>query len=357
MRRFPRLFSSPEFYPLRLDFVRRTVDFVRMTPETYRASSFLDHRTCPADAGLFRAGLDDLLEYHAAERLRAGRIRYILHTAFCCSTLLARCLEALPSCLVLKEPHALTQLADVRPGGPMPHPELAGVVPAQEWARVLELVLTLLARTYRPGDAVLIKVNDRCNALGGTFLERDPESKALFAYTGLRSFLLSVIKDEGRRQWLRRDRLPLIREEMFSHPELGRVAVDRLTEAEGAACLWLHRVYAYRRLRREFTPRRAPAVNSGALPDCPERTLRRAAKVLDVPADGAALSAAAGGDTLRRYSKDPHRPYNARSRDRELSELEARFGAEADAGVAWAKSAANMKPPSQSNNSLNPTPR
>jgi hypothetical protein len=340
MKRFPSLFSSPEFYPLRLDFVRRTVDFVHMTPEAYRASSFLDHRTCQAGAELFRAGLDELLEYHAAEGLRASRIRYILHTAFCCSTLLARCLEELPSCLVLKEPHALTQLADVRPGGPTPHPELADILSAEEWPRVLELVLTLLARIYHPEDAVLIKVNDRCNSLGGTFLERDPESKALFAYTGLRSFLLSVLKDEGRRQWLRRDRLPLIRREMLSHPELAPVAVERLTDAEGAACLWLQRVYAYRRLRREFSPRRAPAVNSGALPERPVRTLRRAAQALDVAADGAALSEVAEGNTLRHYSKDPHRPYDARSRDRELAELDARFGAEADAGVAWAESAA-----------------
>ena len=340
MNRFRRLFSSPEFYPVRLDFVRRTVDFVRMTPETYRSSSFLDQRTQQADDGLFSAGLDELLAYHAEEGRRASGVRYILHTAFCCSTLLARCMEALGSCHVLKEPHALTQLAAGRPGGPAPNPGSAGVLSSEEWGHVLELVLALLARTYRPGEAVLIKVNDRCNALGQTLLERDAESKALFAYTGLRSFLLSVLKDEGRRQWLRRNRLPLIRDEMLSHAGLAPVAVERLTDAEGAACLWLQRAYAYHRLRREFTPRRAPAVNSGALPDRPLPTLRRAARALDVEADAGALSAVVRGDTLRRYSKDPHMAYDARTREREMSELEARFGAEADAGVAWARSAA-----------------
>src|SRR6267154_1808610 len=100
-----QVFSSPEFYPLRIDFQRRIVQFVRMSRDTYRRSVFLDFRTQHLGTGVYEIRLDDLL-FGIADLPTANKaVHYILHTTFCCSTLLARYFELLESCFVLKEPN------------------------------------------------------------------------------------------------------------------------------------------------------------------------------------------------------------------------------------------------------------
>src|SRR5690242_9997556 len=97
------VWRSPEWFPVSIDPRARRMRFVRMSPETYRASVFLDART--HHLGEIRtAGMDELLR---GRPRGPSRVHYIFHTAFCCSTLLARHLEALPRVLVLKEPGIL----------------------------------------------------------------------------------------------------------------------------------------------------------------------------------------------------------------------------------------------------------
>ena len=108
------LLSSPELYPTSIDFDRRTVVCVRMTPDTYRDSVFLDNRTKYRGTEV-RFRLDDVI--FAARQVPPKRVHYILNTAYCCSTLLARCFELIPTCFVLKEPRALVQIANMMETG------------------------------------------------------------------------------------------------------------------------------------------------------------------------------------------------------------------------------------------------
>lgn len=183
------LFHSPEFYPQWIDFENNAVHFVHMSRESYRNSVFLDVRTQHLGDPIQQVNLDDVLR--ACNGAKSPRVHYILNTAFCCSTLLARYFELFPDCFVLKEPSMLTQLATVEPAS------------VSRWDDAFAVCVKLLSRTYLESERPVIKVHEACNVLGSRLLE-DPEVTITFLSTPVRRFVLSVLKEEFRRQWVRR---------------------------------------------------------------------------------------------------------------------------------------------------------
>src|SRR5262249_399678 len=154
-----------------------------------------------------------------------------------CSTLLARCLEALPRCFVLKEPYLLTQIAILRdyPSAFPPSWTERIVTELPDW---LDMSTLLLSRAYGREDTVVIKTNDLCNGLGREFLPRDPRSKIIFQQSPLRTFLLSVLKDEERRAWLR-ERITILTGPFAAIPGIEGLVGPGSADAELAVALWL----------------------------------------------------------------------------------------------------------------------
>ncbi len=84
---------------------------------------------------------DDLFGLQATAR---NRTCYVLHSAFCCSTLPARYLQLIPLCFVLKEPRLLTDMAMAMPA---PVADCKGDTPIggewSDWTRLLDLSVNL----------------------------------------------------------------------------------------------------------------------------------------------------------------------------------------------------------------------
>ena len=125
-------------------------------------------------------------------------LQFIMHTAFCGSTLLARYLEGLPHCLVLKEPQVLGQIA---PCCRIRNAHRANPICGQTGSQA---VFAMLARGYPSDNAVVVKASSTCNSLGNALLDHDDRTKIVFLYSCLRIFLLQVLKSADRRQWLGR---------------------------------------------------------------------------------------------------------------------------------------------------------
>ncbi len=107
------IFVSPELYLQSYDITRNTMTFTPMTAETYRSTSFLDeriHQAQPVDA---RVDLNSFIDTFENVRPTPRPLGFIFHTGFCCSTLLARCIQELENTLVLKEPVPLRTLGAV----------------------------------------------------------------------------------------------------------------------------------------------------------------------------------------------------------------------------------------------------
>jgi len=109
---FKDVFAGPELFLSSLDVTGNTMSFTPMSLETYRSSDFLDHRmhrTAGSDIKLDSNTFVALFDRFNPEQ---KPLSFIFHTGYCCSTLLARCLENLNQTLVLKEPAPLRRLSE-----------------------------------------------------------------------------------------------------------------------------------------------------------------------------------------------------------------------------------------------------
>ncbi len=94
------IMESPKYYPVHIDVERQRMSFVRLTKETYSGRGFQAHPCVHPGQLIFNSGMNDLLYYDSRTAAGAARVRYILISAFCCSTLLVRYLQMIP--VVLK---------------------------------------------------------------------------------------------------------------------------------------------------------------------------------------------------------------------------------------------------------------
>jgi hypothetical protein len=314
------LLTSPEYYPIVLDVERRVLKFVRMARENYHDSVFLDLRTRHTEAAAYEIRLEDLLLASNSTPSAGRPVHYVLNTAYCCSTLLARYFELLPSCLVLKEPRLLAQMTVMENRAAIP------------WDATLNLCLRLLSRTYDPGQQVIIKAVDSCSMLGHELLARNSQSTVTFLMTPLRHFLLSVLKSGERRDWAHARLRHAFKSAREIPPLLAIGDFERLSVAEAAACLWLIHRYLCGQLCSGPHGDRVRVVNGQRLAAEPAQALPGVLALCGLPAQEPDIRRMVTDPSMQKYSKDLSRPYDAGSRSRELAELEGCWSAEADAG-------------------------
>lgn len=332
MKSAAELLRSPDYYPLKMDFDLGLVSFVPMSRATYKASSFLDGRTQALNSERYDVPAADVLLAVAEAAAAPNRVHYIFHAAFCCSTLLARYLELIPPCFVLKEPLFLTQMAVVRPRAIEAHND--GALEPAEWDRLFSLCTRLLGRGYCTEDIVAIKVNDICNSLGEMLLAQDSGSKAVFVTIGLKDFLLVLLKSSERRQWLR-GRLVKARKDAAIIPELAGFDPLQMSDADGGAFLWALNEGLRARLC-SLNPSRVLTLPGEEISDEPASAVLAVAKHFGLPVGRGLPKNIFSDSTAARHAKDPSRSYDARSRRKELKALQKQIGAEADKGVEWA---------------------
>jgi hypothetical protein len=320
--------ASPRFYPTELKIERHppTISFVEVTQETYRRSSFLDHRmhrepkqkTIVCEVGKLLA---------ACQGASAGHVGFIFHVAFCCSTLLARYLELLPGTFVLKEPFIPTQLAELNRA---PWPSKSGLDSEQ----TTRLCVHLMARTFNPHDRVVAKLADQCNAIAGALLVASGAPKAVFIGLELRSFLLAGLKTEQRRAWVRR-RAELAVQDV-APSSLADTDPKTLDDAQACAYLWLANGVLLRKLIAEVGPARVLVVDGESISDNPDHAVRETAAWLGLSPSETDLRIAIGNETASRYSKDPSQEFSREHRRADLAAIMSKFGNEVESGLRWA---------------------
>lgn len=322
MKQLESLFNSPGLYPLRIEFKRQIVHFVCMSRRTYRESVFLDTRTRQAGEGAVEVRLHDLLLVAATMPAATRRIHYILHTTFCCSTLLARYFELIPDCLVLKEPMLLTQLALIPPE----------MFP--EWEETFALCVKLLTRTYAPNETVVIKAHEPVNVLANRLLENDEQATITFLVTPLRQFLLSVLKSDLRRSWVRArvDQMSKI----SAPPFLAEINALELSDPQAVTYFWLVNRFLCDQLCSGKNRARVIVCNGEHLVEAPGQMVSKITATAGLPLDRSQLEHVLSHPSVKRHSKNPSLDYDSTSRRRELGELEHRLGKEVDQGTRWA---------------------
>lgn len=281
-----QLLERAEFFPLRIDLERHAIVFVELSREALRRATFLDQREILAGSAARLVDLDTLFERFSA-RSRARPMHFILHGAFCGSTLLARHFEQLPHLLVLKEPLLLAQIAKL--GNIGSSVGLGG----RAWADGFDTVLSLLSRADADDAAVLIKAPDQVNWLADRLLERDRMAKVIFLCAPLRVFLLSALKSEDRREWVR-SRGRGLRVQLSQLPFQHELVPEELTHAQLAAALWLLNNSLCSTLLAGSSSERILIMSSEELIQRPRESLHAAVEFLELTRDQDIRGALAG---------------------------------------------------------------
>jgi hypothetical protein len=315
-----RLIGDPLWFPHRYDENGDAFRFVHVPRAVHRSATFLTDEFLP--------GSDRPVPVDRAAAVAAAGpgapIHFIFHSAYCCSTLLARAFDRAGSAMGLKEPIVLNDVAGWRRRGAEP----------RRVAMALDHSLRMLERPFGLGEKVIVKPSNVVNALAPAMLAMRPNAHAVLLYAPLPLYLASIAK-KGMwgRLWVRE---LLQRQLEDGLVDYGFTAEDylRQTDLQVAAVGWLAQDRLYRRLIDRFGPERVRTLNSETLVARPHDALGRLAALFGLEWDTATVAAIVAAE-FKRHSKLGE-SYDAGDRRAEQSQAAAAHAEEIAMVAAWA---------------------
>lgn len=324
------IISSPEFFPFKADLRSQSIEFVRMSKQAYRTSSFLDDRIVTESSEVYRIRVDDLMFGVAESPIRKARAHLIMHGAFSLSTQLSRLADCVPGVFSLREPLLLTQLASwARPSRddgdqilcPLPH-----------LIQLAELCFALLCRTFEPEQVVIIKGNDICNLLGEWMLRQNDELMAVYLMVAREDYIVSILKDGARCRWVR-ERLKCFK---AAHPRCRLwdcVDPMGIETAVAAALVWQFNDHIRRDLTEGDLHSRVRPIDGEYVASKPRQVLEELGAMFNFSCENTVNSELE--KTVSCYAKRPSKQFSTQERTGELATLRARFRLELDRARDW----------------------
>jgi len=332
---FPTSLADAGWLAHRYDPGHDAVHFVPVSRAAHRAAPFLTDEFLPR-------GLEPLVVRRRDAMALVpppGPLHFVFHSAYCCSTLIARAFDRPGWATGLKEPVIFNDIVGWRRRG--------GQGP--DMASVLDDVLTLLARPFTPGEAVVVKPSNIANGMASAMLTLRPHAHALLLYAPLRTYLASIAKKglDGR-LWVRTLLLGQLDDKMI---DLGFTPRDHLghSDLQVAAVGWLVQQALFANLVTQFGPARNATLSSAALMQDPASAMAGLARHFGMPLDAAALAQIVDGPAFTRHSKFDD-AFTATERAAEHQAAEQIHADEIDKVVHWAEAVAKaagiaMTPP------------
>lgn len=257
-------------------------------------------------------------------------LHFIFHSAFCCSTLIARAFDLPGKAMGLKEPRVLQDIVGYR---------LGGAEPARV-GTVLNQALTLLARPMEPGEAVVVKPSNILNSLASAMLTMRPDAAALLLHAPLRAFLGSVArKGLWGRLWARELIVGMLKENIPARLGFSTEQLLGQTDLQVAGVGWLAQHQMFADLAARFGPARVRTLDSATLMARPAEAMAALAALYRVPLAKSELDALVAGPAFTRHSKFGE-AFGSEARDEENRAAEALHADEIDKSIAWVEKVA-----------------
>lgn len=291
---------------------------VRLDEAAYRAASFLDQRVLAAHPP--QAVVASATTAAAAARL-TPRAHYIFHIGHVGSTLVSRLVGEFGSLFAVREPAILRTMAS-QAGRPEVHGDTD-----------LRGTLSLLARTWNPGQRAVVKATSFVSEIAEPILEIDPGAAAILMFTPALAYLRCILGGPNSRvesRTLAPARLARLR------GRLADAAIDTAAESEGQwiAMSWLCEMICLQQAARRFASRVLWVDFDGFLA-APRAGLEAILRALGATADPGHIDGILAGPLMRRYSKAPEHAYDAALRQVVLTAAEREHPAEIRRGMAW----------------------
>lgn len=247
---------GPEWLPHRYDPDRDCFHFRNVDRKLRQTAPFLTDEYLPQS-------LDSIVidRQEAADIAHGdGRIHFIFHSAYCCSTVLADALDQPGLLSSLKEPVVLNDLVGWRHRGGDP----------QRITQVLHSSLRLLARTLVDGEAAIVKPSNAVNGLASAILNARPDAHAILLHAPIEAYLTSIArKGMWGRLWVRELLALQLKDGLI---DLGFKPQDYLmhTDLQVAAVGWLAQHKLFSALSERW-PDRVRTLSSEQLTEDPIR--------------------------------------------------------------------------------------
>jgi hypothetical protein len=300
------------------------IQFRHVPRDQHRAATFI------IDDYLPKGG--DLAEFDRREALAAAPppapVHFVFHSAFCCSTLIARAFDREGLAMGLKEPAILNDVVGWRRRG----------ASGRDVAEVMDSALTLLARPFERGEAVVIKPSNIVNGLIRMMMALRPEAKALLLHAPLPVFLTSVAKKglDGR-LWVRELFLGFRKDGLVQRLGFDDEQLFGQTDLQIAAAGWLAQQALFADLVQLLGPRMR-TLDSETLLDAPGASVAALARLYGLAVDQGAIDAIVA-ESFGRNSKSGE-AFGRAEREAEYADAGAAHRDELEKVTSWAEVAA-----------------
>lgn len=313
------LIGDPRWLAHRYDETTDSIQFRFVPREAQRDMTFLTD---------FEIGDAPIAVYGRTECLAEARTRnlptprMIFHSAYCCSTLLARAFDIPGASFGLKEPQILNDVVglQVRRSDP------------RRVAAVLDVALLLLARPFATGEKNVIKPSNLLNPLIPLVTAMRSDVRGLLLHAPLETFLTSIARKELEgRAWARELMWKLIH--LGQAERFGFTDEDlyRQTDLQAGAAGWLaqHAIFAdAAKAHSDFR-----TIDSETLMAKPQESLAALSERFDIGFDAAEVAA---GPAFRTHSKDRSN-YSPEQRDHDREKGRDTHAREIGIVVQWAE--------------------
>jgi len=316
---------DPCWLPHRYDPGQDAIHFLKVDRALAGRTPFLIDKELPAGLPSVVLGRDESIAAAPAP----APLHLILHSGYCCSTLLARAFDRPGHATVLKEPTILNDLVGWSRRGD----HAARVAPASAD------LLRLLARPHEPGEKVIVKPSNVLNGLAPSLLDRHGGTQALLLYAPLPVYLGSIArKGMWGALWVREHLLGALQDGIM---QLGfdRDAYLGQTDLQIAAMGWLAQQGVFQGLVRRFGPGRVRAIDSETLLARREPAIAGLAALFGLGLSREDTDAIANGPAFSRHSKFAT-PFDAGDRRREQADIPADRRDEIEKVAIWTEAVA-----------------
>lgn len=251
--------------------------------------------------------------------------RFIFHSAYCCSTLLARAFDLPGVSFGLKEPQLLNDVTGLRLRGG--DPRLV--------AAAMDIALLLLARPLGAGETNVVKPSNLLNPSIPLITAMRPDVRGLLLHAPLEVFLASVARKEIEgRAWVRELMWKLI--QVGQAERFGFTSEDlyRQTDLQVAAVGWLAQQATFAEAAQRHEGYRT--LDSETLLAKPVECLAGLRALFGLDFDAEQVAA---GPAFRTHSKD-RSDYSTREREQERDRGKSLHAREIGMAMTWSENLA-----------------
>lgn len=319
--------NSADYWLHRYEEDNDAFRYIHVPRDLHRNLTFITDEHLPKDIQTTSFSRQDLSQFQP----KTGPVHFIFHSAYCCSTMLARAFDIPGVSMGLKEPQVLNDMIGWRRRGAQ----------RTKWYEVLNQTLNLLARPFSNGESVVVKPSNICTPLITPILKARPKAKALLLYAPIESYLQSIAKKEmWGRIWVR-DVLIGMRQDGYLISGFEADDLLKLTDLQVAAIGWLSQHMAFGNLVSQFGIDRVKTLDSDTLLARSPDAMDALTHFFNLKVDSDQLAEVLDGPAFNSHSKldqnESGKTFDAQSRRAEQDQVASQHGAEIEMVSKWSE--------------------